>query len=102
MLKNNNALNEKVFNITQNYRPDLVLFGNNNILSTNTIEKIKSNGKTKIALWYEDHLIKGGPNYINNLDLIEKNRDLIDQYFVTTFPDLINTKIAKNKLNYIL
>ena len=101
LLKNNNALNEKVFNITQNYRPDLVLFGHNNILSTNTIEKIKSNGKTKIALWYEDHLIKGGPNYINNLDLIEKNRDLIDQYFVTTFPDLINTKIAKNKLNYI-
>ena len=57
--------------------------------------------KVKIALWYEDHLIKGGPNFISNLNLIEKNRDLIDQYFVTTFPDLINTKIAKNKLNYI-
>jgi len=101
MLRNSTALNEKVFNITENYRPDLVMLGHNNILSTKTIEKIKSNNKTKVALWYEDHLIQGGPNYINNLNLIEKNKNFIDQYFVTTFPSLINTKIDKNKLNYM-
>ena len=101
LLKDNNALNDKIFNITQNYRPDLILLGHNNILTDTTIQKIKSNRKTKIALWYEDHLIKGGPNYLNNLNLIEKNRDLIDQYFVTTYPDSINTKIDKKKLNYI-
>ena len=49
------------------------MLGHNNILSSETIEKIKSNNKTKIALWYEDHLIKGGPNAMNNLNLIEKN-----------------------------
>ena len=64
-MKNSTSLNEKVFNIAQNYRPDLVLLGHNNILTTQTIEKIKSNNKTKIALWYEDHLLKGGPNYSN-------------------------------------
>ena len=101
LLKSNVALNEKVFNIAENYRPDLILLGHNNILTHDTIEKIKTRYKTKIALWYEDHLIKGGPNYSNNLDLIEKNRDLIDQYFVTTFPDSINTKIDKRKLKYI-
>ena len=101
LLKNNNNLNEKIFNISQNYRPDLILLGHNNVLNQNTLEKIKSNYKTKIALWYEDHLIKGGPNFISNLNLIEKNRDLIDQYFLTTFPDSINTKIHKNKLNYM-
>ena len=101
LLKNNNALNEKIFNITLNYKPDLILLGHNNILSSATLDKIKSNHKTKIALWYEDHLIKGGPNYINNLNLIEKNKNLIDQYFVTTFPDSINTTIQKNKLNYM-
>ena len=26
---------------------------------------------------------------------------MIDQYFVTTFPPMINTKISKNKLNYM-
>ena len=101
LLKNNANLNEKIFNISKNYRPDLILLGHNNILNQNTLERIKSNHKTKIALWYEDHLIKGGPNFISNLNLIEKNRDLVDQYFLTTFPDSINTKIHKNKLNYM-
>ena len=101
MLKNTTALNEKVFNISSNYRPDLILLGHNNIINHDIIEKIKSLYKTKVALWYEDHLIKGGPNFLNNLNLIEKNKDLIDQYFVTTFPDSINTSIPKNKLNYI-
>ena len=101
LLKNNNTLNEKIINITKNYRPDLILLGHNNILTGETIEKIKSSNNTKIALWYEDHLIKGGPSYLNNLNLLEKNRDLIDQYFVTTFPKLINTKISKRKLNYM-
>ena len=101
LLKSNNTLNEKIINITKNYRPDLILLGHNNILTGETIEKIKSSNNTKIALWYEDHLIKGGPSYLNNLNLLEKNRDLIDQYFVTTFPKLINTKISKRKLNYM-
>ena len=77
------------------------MLGHNNILTSETLEKIKLNNKTKVALWYEDHLIKGGPNYLNNLNLIEKNRNLIDQYFVTTFPSLKNTKITKTKLNYM-
>tara|TARA_Y100000590_G_scaffold464188_1_gene633041 strand:+ start:5484 stop:7589 length:2106 start_codon:yes stop_codon:yes gene_type:complete len=101
LLRNGNALNDKVLKITQNYRPDLVLLGHNNILSRETISKIKSDKKTKIALWYEDHLIKGGPNYLNNLNLIEKNSDLIDQYFLTSSPTLINTNIKKKKLNYM-
>ena len=101
MIKNNNSLNEKVFNITSNYRPDLILLGHNNILNHNVIEKIKSKYKTKIALWYEDHLTKGGPNYFNNLQLIEKNKDLIDQYFLTIFPDLIKTSIQKSKMNFM-
>jgi len=101
LIKNNYALNEKIFNISLNYKPDLILLGHNNVLNRETIDKIKSKHKIKIALWYEDHLIKGGPNYTDNLNLIEKNRDLIDQYFVTTFPKIIITKIEKNKLNYI-
>ena len=32
---------------------------------------------------------------------IEKNKDLIDQYFLTTYPKSINTNIDKKKLNYI-
>ena len=54
-------------------------------------------------MWYEDALgHRGkGPNWKNNLSLIEKNNELIDSYFVTTHPDEIKTIITKNKLNYL-
>ena len=101
IVKNNNVVNQKVLNICENYRPDLILLGHNNILNHNTINKIKDKNKTKFALWYEDHLIKGGPNAENNLSLIEKNKNLIDQYFVTTHPNPIKTSIAKTKMNFM-
>ena len=101
LIKNNNLLNEKVFNISDNYKPDLLVLGHNNILDSNTIDKIKTKFKTKVALWYEDHLIKGGPNAQSNLSLIEKNQDLIDQYFVTTHPAPIKTEIPKSKMNFM-
>ena len=100
-IKNNELLNQKVIKICENYKPDLVLLGHNNILNTNTVEKIKKNHKSKFALWYEDHLIKGGPNAENNLKLIEKNENLIDKYFVTTHPNPIKTKIPKNKMSFM-
>ena len=101
LIKNNNLLNEKIFNICENYKPDLVLLGHNNILNYNTIESIKDKYKTKISLWYEDHLIRGGPNAENNLKLIEKNEDLIDKYFITTHPNPVKTKIPKHKLFFM-
>ena len=101
MIKSNNVMNDKIFKIVENYKPNLVLLGHNNILNRETISSIKSINNSKIALWYEDHLIKGGPNYKNNLDLIEKNQDLIDQYFVTTYPASIKTKISKKKIHFM-
>ena len=53
-----NYLNKLFIETVKNYSPDLIILGHNNILSGNTIEKIKSQHKTKITLWYEDHLIK--------------------------------------------
>ena len=100
-VKNNNTINEKIFNIANNYRPDLIVLGHNNVLSFNTMEKIKDKFNTKFTLWYEDHIIKGGPNAENNLNLIEKNEELIDQYFVTTYPTAIKTKIPKKKINFM-
>ena len=101
LIKNENLLNKKIFNIVDNYRPNLILLGHNNILQRQTITQIKDKYSTKLALWYEDHIVEGGPNYKNNLNLIEKNHDLIDKYFVTTHPDAVKTKIPKNKIKYI-
>ena len=96
-----NSIDQKIISITNNYRPDLILFGHNNSLSRTTITVLKEKFRVKIALWYEDHVMKGDPSYRKNLDLIEKNNDLIDNYFITTSPDIIKTSISKNKINFL-
>ncbi len=95
------SLDSKIIEITKNYRPDLILFGHNNSLSRSSILRLKDKFSIKIALWYEDHVMKGDPSFRKNLDLIEKNNDLIDNYFITTSPDIIKTKIKKNKINFL-
>jgi len=103
LIDKNETVNKKTLSICSNYRPDLVIFGHNNLLYRNNLEKIKTKYKVKIALWYEDALgYKGnGPNWEENLSLIEKNNDLIDSYFTTTHPDEIKSKINKKKLNFL-
>ena len=93
-------LDKDIIEISKNYKPDLILLGHNNILNKNTLETIKDK-KTKIGLWYEDHVVNYGPNWQNNLNLVEKNHKLIDKYFITTHPSVIKTKINRNKLNYL-
>ena len=101
--KNNILINEKIKNIAENYRPNLVILGHNNILESNTLSQIKAKYDSKIILWYEDALGRSGegPNWKNNLNLIENNRNLIDQYYLTTHPDEIITRIQRKKLNYL-
>ena len=55
----------------------------------------------KIAFWYEDSINKKGPDYIKNKSFIEKYKNYVDQYFVTTDINNIQTSIPKNKLNFI-
>ena len=96
-------ISSKINLVADNYRPNLIVLGHNNILDYQKLTKIKKNYNSKIALWYEDALgHRGkGPNWKKNLNLIEKNNELIDSYFVTTHPDEIKTEILKNKLNYL-
>ena len=99
----NSLINNKIFNICNNYRPDLIILGHNNVLDTNSIESIKTKYKCKIILWYEDALgHRGkGPNWRENLSLIEKNNLLIDNYFLTTHPSEISTSINKKKMFFL-
>ncbi|WP_440618407.1 glycosyltransferase [Candidatus Pelagibacter sp. HIMB1493] len=97
----NNYIDTKLEEIVNHYRPDLVLFGHNNILSRNSLLILKERFNCKTAIWYEDHVVKGDPNFNNNISLLEKNNDLIDQYFITTSPDVIKTKIKKEKINFL-
>ena len=101
--KNNfkNNLDDKIINISNNYKPDLILFGHNNSLNRSTLQKLKKNNNCKLSIWYEDHVVKNGPSYKANLELLEQNNDLIDNYFITTHPNEIKTRIKRDKLNFL-
>ena len=102
--KNTTNTNSKIWEICNNYKPDLVILGHNNVLDVNTLEKIKNNVKSKVILWYEDALSKKGqgPSWRSNLNLIQNNSHLIDRYFTTTHPDNISdTNIKKSKLFFL-
>ena len=93
-------LDKDILEVSSNYKPDLVILGHNNILNRNSLLSLKEK-KIKTCLWYEDHVAYYGPSWQSNLNLIEKNNDLIDKYFITTHPDALKTKINKNKLNFL-
>ena len=101
ILKEN--IDKKVLDINNNYRPNLIILGHFNDLKRETIFQLKMKYKTKIILWYEDAIseIANGPEWGKNLNLIENNHDLIDKYYLTTHPDVVNTKIDSKKLNYL-
>ena len=95
------SLDQKILDICSHYRPDLILFGHNNSLKRSSLEYIKNQYSCKLSIWYEDHVMNGDPNFKKNLNLLEKNHDLIDEYFITTSPDVIKTTISRFKLNYL-
>ena len=97
----NNSIDNKILSITNNYRPHMIIFGHNNILKRETIITIKKKYKSKIIIWYEDAVAKGGPDYKYSQRLLEKNHDLIDKYFITTHPSAFNSKISINKVHFM-
>ena len=72
-------------------------------MHADNLEFIKSKYNSKISLWFEDAVgHRGeGPNWRQNLSLIEKNNNFFDSYFITTHPDEIRTSIHKKKLNHL-
>ena len=97
----NNSIDDKIFSIISNYKPHLVICGHNNILKRDTLLNIKEKFKTKIIIWYEDAVAKGGPDYKYSQKLLERNHDLIDKYFITTHPSVFQTKINRKKLHFM-
>jgi len=91
---------EKLINTCKNFNPDLILLGHSNFISNKTLSEIKKLN-IKISLWYEDPLFNGGPDHENNIATLEKNNNLIDNYFITISPEKINTKIKKSKLHFL-
>ena len=92
----------RIVNIIKNLKPKLILLGHTNSLKTETLKNIKDKfSEIKIAFWYEDSINKKGPDYIKNKTFVEKYKNYVDQYFITTDVNNIETSIPKKKLNFI-
>ena len=95
-------IDDRIINIIKNLKPTLILLGHTNSLKTETLKIIKDKfSDIKIAFWYEDSINKKGPDYIKNKTFIEKYKNYVDQYFITTDVNNIETSIPKKKLNFI-
>ena len=95
-------LDSKILNIIKNLNPNLILLGHTNSLKSETLKYIKEQfSNIKIAFWYEDSINKKGPDYSKNKNFIEKYKNYVDQYFVTTDKNSIESSISKSKLNFI-
>ena len=101
-LNNFSSIDEKILRIVENLRPNLVLLGHTNSIQVETLKNIKDKfSDTKFAFWYEDSVNKKGPDFNKNKIFIEKYKDYIDNFFITTEKNNVDTSIPKNKLNYI-
>ena len=96
------SIDDRIVNIIKNLKPNLLLLGHINSLKIETLKIIKDKfTDIKIAFWYEDSINRNGPDYNKNKQFIEKYKDYVDQYFVTTDKNNVHTSIPKNKLNFI-
>ena len=84
--------------ITSNYNPDLILFGHADMVSTETINKIKKfYPKIKFAQWFLDKM--DNKDWYHNKKRFLQKFDLMDANFCTTHPSAIN--LNKKKCYYI-
>jgi hypothetical protein len=101
-INNFSSIDNKVLRIFDNLRPNLILLGHTNTLKVETLKNIKDKfSETRIAFWYEDSVNKKGPDFEKNKIFIEKYKDYVDNFFVTTSVNNIDVSIPKNKLYYI-
>jgi len=90
-------LNQKLINTVYNYKPDLLIFGHADLINKDTLYYLKENyNNLRIAQWFLDPLIDGGPDFEKNKSRILDKIELTDANFVTTSPDVLGF-LPKNK-----
>jgi len=95
------SLDNKLLNLCNNIKPDLILIGHSNKISNHTLNILKNKNKNLIlSFWYEDSINSSGPDYETNKKFVENYIDIIDHFFFTTHPKIVEA--CKNKNKYFL
>ena len=88
------ALDNKILDSFNNFKPDLVVLGHADRVNQETLVKMRNfNNNLKITQWFLDPLSKYGPDHENNKKRILKNIGILDSSFLTTDPNSLSFKI---------
>ena len=96
-LKGFNNLQNKILETFENFKPDLIVLGHADRVSTNTLEKLKELDKNLfITQWFLDPLSKHGPDHLNNTKRILDKRNFLDSTFLTTDPSSLSINLPNS------
>tara|TARA_B110000003_G_scaffold275682_1_gene319044 strand:- start:1875 stop:3590 length:1716 start_codon:yes stop_codon:yes gene_type:complete len=87
-------LNIKIENSYLNFKPDLIVLGHADNVSTSTLEHLKNIDKNlKICQWFLDPVSKYGPDFKKNKKRILDKVKFLDATFLTTDPKSLSFNI---------
>ncbi len=96
------SLNEKLRKTCYNFKPDLIVLGHADLISTNTLGELKDEYPfLKVAQWFLDPLNVNGPDFNKNRNRILDKSKFVDSNFITTSPDVLNF-LPKNVKNFFI
>ena len=93
-LKGVNFLQNKILDISKNFKPDLVVLGHADRAALSTLFKLKEiNKNLHFTQWFLDPLSKHGPDHENNTNRILDKKEILNTSFLTTDPKSLSFQI---------
>ncbi len=96
------TLNEKLRKTCYNYKPDIIMLGHADLISSEQIAELRDDyPNVKFGQWFLDPLNKKGPDYLRNKSRLLDKIQNIDASFVTTSPSALDF-LPKNTNNFYI
>ncbi len=100
--KGSRILNDKLKKTCYNYKPDLIVIGHADLISSDQINELKDDyPNVRIGQWFLDPLNPKGPDYFRNKERILDKVSSVDATFVTTCPSVLNFLKKQHNSFYI-
>ena len=106
IIHNNKSLNDfkgyknlqhKIIETFENFKPNLLVLGHADRVSTSTLQHLKSLDKNlRITQWFLDPLSKYGPDHLNNSKRILDKKEFLNTSFLTTDPKSLSINIPNS------
>ena len=91
------SLQSKIIDTFNNFKPDLIVLGHADKVSTNTLSQLSEIDKdVKMCQWFLDPLSKYGPDHENNTKRILDKINFMDSTFLTTDPNSLNIDLKNS------